>query len=435
MKENLNDTEKSGDYERETITPETIAPKSSIFPPKIKFIICCLIFIIIGLVIAIIIFSLRKEKKEKKEENNQDDFNREIYEKAGYLEPWNDLFGIRMPNLSYDKNDIIINSFKKSGENYNETIGEINNGLDYPKNERNLYTLYIPYSTLQKTDKYNGIFLYIHGGSWTGGDKEDIEFLCSRYSKMGYITATMGYTVLSGQYEQYNIYRILDEITACIESIKEQLEKIGFNSNKLEIAIGGISAGAHISLLYGYSIKKTPLKIKFLINIVGPLSLEPEFWYKPANYNETVEEAIKNGIIERIFVDRTFVGLMNRFLGNIYSEEDLNEMIVDDKTDKNNQKFIEMFQKVQNSFPIKFVDNNTFPTLCEYAGNDTLVGVGQHRFLKDLFDKYGNQLDLVYMRYANHDLISYNTENGIKAMRDIHYLVLKYAETYFTSNE
>ena len=163
----------------------------------------------------------------------------------------------------------------------------------------------------------------------------------------------------------------------------------------------------------------------------------------PSNYNETldnlenetVEEAIKNSTIEKIFGDLTFLGLMNGFLGHIYSDEEVKAMIVDDKMDKENPKFQEMFQKVQNSFPIKFVDNNTLPTLCEYAGNDTLVGIGQYRFLKDLSVKYENKLDLVYMRYANHDLVSYNTENGIKAMRDIHYLVLKYAETYFTSNE
>lgn len=68
---------------------------------------------------------------------------------------------------------------------------------------------------------------------------------------MGYITATMGYKVLSGEYEQYNIYRVLDEINSCIESIKEELEKMGFNSSKLEMAIGGISAGAHI-IFYMY---------------------------------------------------------------------------------------------------------------------------------------------------------------------------------------
>ena len=84
---------------------------------------------------------------------------------------------------------------------------------------------------------------------------------------MGYITAKMGYTVLSGEYPEYNIYRILDEITACTENIIEQLQSIGFEGTKLEMAIGGVSAGAHLASLYAYTIKKTPIPIKFLIII------------------------------------------------------------------------------------------------------------------------------------------------------------------------
>ena len=58
-------------------------------------------------------------------------------EKMGYVEPWYDLYGEKIENIPYFKDDKIINSFKKDGKNYNETIGEINNGKDYQKNERN----------------------------------------------------------------------------------------------------------------------------------------------------------------------------------------------------------------------------------------------------------------------------------------------------------
>ena len=452
MENKLNDTSNEKEEEKEV-------PKESKSPNLAKILIIALIVVITGLIIGIIIYAITKSNDDKKDEEKNDDKDkeddkddkddeddwREIYEKAGYIESWNDLYGIQKSNLSYAKNDKIINSFKKGGDNYNETMGEINEGKDYPINERNKYSLYIPYSSLNQLNKYNGIFLFIHGGSWTGGNKEDIEFLSRRYAKMGYITATMGYTVLSGKYPNYNIYRILDEITTCIENIKEQLEDLKFDTSKLELAIGGVSAGAHISLLYGYSIKKTPIPIKFLINIVGPLSLEPEFWYQPAVYNqtlddlenETIENAIENGTIVKIFEDPVFIGLMNGFLGNIYSEEDTKEMIVNNTINKDSPKYQEMFKKVQNSFPIKFVDSNTLPTLCEYAGNDSLVGVGMYRFLKELFKKYEkeDELGFVYMRYAGHELISYNTENGIKAMRDIHYQALKYAKKYFTSDE
>lgn len=438
MEDKLNDTGNEKEDGRESV-------KKSNWPIQAKILISIFLFVILALivVILIIIFKEDKNEKDKKDDDEEQKRQREILEKAGYIETWNNLYGIRMENLLYGKNDKIINSFKKDGDNYNETIGEINNGEDYPVNERNKYTMYIPYSSLSKTNKYNGILLLIHGGSWIEGVKEDIEFLSSRYAKMGYITATMGYTVLSGEYPNYNIYRILDEITTCIENIKDQLEKLNFNTSKLEIALGGISAGAHIALLYGYSIKKTPIPIKFLINIVGPLSLEPEFWYKPAVYNqtlndlnkETIEMAIKEGKIVKIFEDPVFIKLMNEFLGNIYSEEDVKEMLVNNVINKESPKYQEMFKKVQNSFPIKFVDSNTLPTLCEYAGNDSLVGVGMFGFLKELFQKYGKELGFVYMRYAEHTLISYDTEDGIKAMRDIHSKVLTYAKTYFTEDE
>ena len=171
--------------------------------------------------------------------------------------------------------------------------------------------------------------------------------------------------------------------------------------------------------------------------------MEPEFWYKSANYNETldnlekktVEDEIKNGKIVKIFPDLIFIQLMNTFLGNIYTEKDLNEMIVNEQINKESQKYQEMFKKVQNSFPIKFVDNQTPPTLYEYGGNDPLVGIGMYGFLKESFDKCGKELELVYMRYAGHELISYNTEDGIKAMRDMHDKILEYVEKYFISEE
>ena len=93
----------------------------------------------------------------------------------------------------------------------------------------------------------------------------------------------MSYTLLYEKYKEYSIFRILDEVTSCIENIKEILINKGFDVNKLELGIGGYSSGAHIALLYGYSIKNIPLPLKFLIDFVGPVTLEPKYWFKPKN--------------------------------------------------------------------------------------------------------------------------------------------------------
>ena len=207
-------------------------------------------------------------------------------DKAGFIESWNELFGESKSNVSYAKNDKIENSFKVGGANYKTDIGEINNGKDYEKNERNIYDLYIPYSTEFTKDKHNGVILFIHGGSWTSGDKSEMDYLARRYSKFGYITATMSYTLLIDNYTDYNIFKIMDEITACIQSIKDELISRNYDDSKLELALSGTSAGAHIALLYGYSIANSPIPIKFMIDIVGPVSIEPKYWYRASRFRK-----------------------------------------------------------------------------------------------------------------------------------------------------
>ena len=64
---------------------------------------------------------------------------------------------------------------------------------------------------------------------------------------------------------------------------------MGFNKTKLELAIGGYSSGAHISMLYSYLLRNTPLPIKFIINIAGPVTLDPLIWKKLKTENDTLE--------------------------------------------------------------------------------------------------------------------------------------------------
>jgi len=47
-------------------------------------------------------------------------------------------------NIPSAKNNLIINSFKENGLNYKKEIGNLNDGKDYRKNERNIYNMFIP---------------------------------------------------------------------------------------------------------------------------------------------------------------------------------------------------------------------------------------------------------------------------------------------------
>ena len=359
-------------------------------------------------------------------------------------------FGKILYNLSYVEDNIIINSFVKNGNNYIEELGEINNGQNYSQNDRNVYDLYIPSSSMEKKDKYNKIILFIHGGAWIEGQKEDMEILCRTYGSLGFITATMGYTLLM-KYEQANIFRMIDEITATIKSIKKELIKEGFDGEKLEMAISGGSAGGHLSLLYAYGFgKNSEIPIKFIINICGPVTLDDNYYIRLSNMDDTLEnidsESIKkareegkavpiNGTISGIPSKALLVMILNMFIGR-NPREDFDQLYdAQSNSVIYNEKYYEIFKKVNYSLPVFYINKNSIPTLNVYGGRDTIAGIGQYAYLEDKFVEHNNNnFTLVYSRYAPHIPFEIENESEIEKIKEMNYQILEYAIKYFTKN-
>ena len=203
-----------------------------------------IILIVFITLIIIILFLYNKSFSTEEDENEEE---KSIF--PNKIEISLLMYGAKYSNISY-ATDTISNSFKIGGNNYKEELGNINNGNDYKATDRNTYTLFIPYALTKNKDSNNSIILFIHGELWAKGEKEYIEPIADIYAQSGYITAVMDYTLLSDDYKEYNnnIFRILDEITSCINSIKNKLQKEGFNEIKLDIALGGYSSGAHLAL-------------------------------------------------------------------------------------------------------------------------------------------------------------------------------------------
>ena len=163
-----------------------------------------------------------------------------------------------------------------------------------------------------------------------------------------------------------NIFRILDEITTCIQSIKNFLKLEGFNTEKLEMVIGGASAGGHLSLLYGYSMKdSSPIPIKFILDYCGPVTLDPDHWLKLKKDDqpldnidiEDIENAKKNDLMENLYPDDLeLIKYMNRFYGLQYTEDELKQMMVNNRLDKNNEKYKKMFPTLENAYPTHFIN-------------------------------------------------------------------------------
>ena len=263
----------------------------------------------------------------------------------------------------------------------------------------------------------------------------------------------MGYTLLhSTNDEKSNIYRILDEIKACISSIKTELQKLKF-SGDFGIALGGASAGAHLSLLYSYLIDDSEIPIKYVINIVGPLGLNPDYYYALKNINypldiETFENLTK--IKEEINTNKLvlmrqkqveFVYLLNYFIGNKYSNEFINSMFKGKDVDFENANFTELVNEVKYSDIRKIRDKNKCPTLCIYGGRDITIGSVQFAYLKEKADNDGRLLTLIYSKYVGHSITDIDKtsdetkKDGYLQIQFMNSQILNFSQMYFKENE
>lgn len=424
------------------------SPRNSKMTKYLLIISSCISLVLIIVIIILAVHYNKKLSENSKKDKESSDIQPEPDttdapqpEPKPQIKDLFSFFGKNYSNLLYDDGGKIINTFKSGGENYIPSMGEINNGEDYEKNARNIYDLYIPQYALDRKDEVNGIILWVHGGAWMYGEKESMDIFCKMFSQLGYISATVGYTLLTNKFKVYNIYKILDEITACIKAIKKELKEKGFNENNLKMAIGGYSAGAHIALLYSYLIKEFEIPIKFVINFVGPIGLYSKYFYKLKSGNQPlpnitevseIEKAMEEGKIVPMFQDIKCLEFMNLFLGNKYTNLEIQAMLNKNGTiNENNENYKKLFNVAKYSFITEIDDNHRLPTICIYGGIDDTVGVTPYAYLKEKADNDGRHLDLIYSKTEGHLLIMPSTSEGLERLRDVTSLSLKYFKEYF----
>ena len=268
----------------------------------------------------------------------------------------------------------------------------------------------------------------------------------------------MSHTLLNNHYKEHNLFRIIDEITSVLKTLKNFLINKGFDGNKLELIIYGGSSGAHLSLLYSYMIKDPPIPIKFILNNVGPVKLNPENFLQtkpndPPLDNiepEDIEKALSekkliqmNGSATGVFMNSTFVvWLMNAWLGNSWNNS-INEIFSNIETgelNKTNEKYIDLINKTSYGNPITYVTNESIPTLCLYGGKDQMIGIMHYSLLKKAFQENNNtNISLIYFKYGSHDVFEnadgeYGEKMISKYKEELQNYYQKYLDSYNKNN-
>ena len=263
---------------------------------------------------------------------------------------------------------------------------DVHRDVSYGADPCEVMDVYIPKDAYGKGEV--GCVLFIHGGSWSGGDKKEEELRCRYVVNNGFIAVSMNYTLYSDEKKGvYNVGIVLDEIDLALARVKNFTSQLGINVTKA--ATAGYSAGAHLSMLYSFSRgKDAPVEIVFTANMAGPADIRPSVWG-----------------------DELSITIGERLSGEEISLEDLHSGKAD-----------EILCSIS---PVTYVNYDTPPSIFMYGGADTTVSKENGESLKRCFQEAGVKYDYVFLPEANHALI-----HNPKARLSYPALLVNYCKEY-----
>lgn len=254
--------------------------------------------------------------------------------------------------------------------------------MQYGENSINYLDICIPKN---KTGNV-GLILMIHGGGWIAGDKDCYTSSIKEYcNEKEYVTAAINYRYADGKTITYD--EILNDITAALIKIKDLAKDNNIEVDKMLITGG--SAGAHLSLLYAYSMMEfSPVKPVAVLSFSGPTCFTDENFYKNGND------------ITKMVSKITGVDML-----------------------KHSIKSVEPF--LQKASPLSYVNKLTVPTILCHGALDSVVPYSNATALDSKLTSCGVEHTFITFPNSNHGL-----ESDIECMNYANKLLFEYCEKY-----
>lgn len=268
---------------------------------------------------------------------------------------------------------------------WDESVGEIYSNLDYENDNVNQYDLYIPSGLDKSENQY--LILFIHGGSFNSGSKEDGESWCKYYATKGYITASVDYTS-QNQGKDASIYLMNEEIENAVKAIKQKTEELGYHIAGM--APCGVSAGGTLAMNLAYN-GNSAIPVKFVFQLAAPTYFAPSEW----------------SLLMK--VDR------------LDSEEEFCKMMT-------GKELEDYDTEIQNISPACIVNEDSVPSLIGYGLIDHCVPLSQKYYLIEVYDRDNVMYDYIEFPKSNHGM--YNDLDKLQEFLD---KSLEYARVYFTN--
>ena len=143
--------------------------------------------------------------------------------------------------------------------------------IPYADDDRHTLDFYVP--TAYSEDK--PLIVFIHGGGWDEGHKDDYKFAGLAFSEMGYLTVIPNYRL----YPQVQFPHFIEDVAVAIGSLPTQLTELGLKFNRpLSVILVGHSAGAHSAAMLvskaEYLLQaQAQVEVKGFVGLAGPYDL------------------------------------------------------------------------------------------------------------------------------------------------------------------
>lgn len=244
-----------------------------------------------------------------------------------------------------------------TGPNTQQVAQEIRKSFDttYGTDKRNTMSVRLPDNITSETP----MVLFMHGGAWTSGDKKDVAIVQEVFAKSNIASASINYRYASPTIHYTDLMK---DVGNAVDYIQNHKTEWGLSGSK--ITIGGISAGAHMALLYTYAYD-TNNDIDAVISLAGPTDL---------TNTEMLDTAVKNNMINFV------------------------QWLVNDTYTKGSP----LGKNFAAVSPIKHIKN--VPTLLIQGNKDSIVLYNQSTMLNTALEDAGIPHKLITIPGANHDL-------------------------------
>lgn len=169
---------------------------------------------------------------------------------------------------------VIIASCSKSDDNAGNAYKEIRNE-SYGPDPAETFDIYLPAG---RNTTVTRVMIMIHGGAWTSGDKADMDAFVPlvKTKDASWAIVNMNYRLAGTGVNAHPTQ--INDIQRLIDTLEARKSRYQISS---KLALLGVSAGAHLSMLYAYGYD-TPKKVKAIGDVVGPADLtDPSYLNNP----------------------------------------------------------------------------------------------------------------------------------------------------------